>query len=377
MKTILLVWSYCQNNFGDDMLFFIIEKILKEKLWDFKLNIISENASNPYSTDSKIQYILKRNLMGVIRAVISSDVVVVWPWSVFSWLFNPQKETLFVFYVSVFARFFFKKLIFLGIDYSPIQSKLFSFLSLFSLFLSDKIFVRFKQNYLKLDRYHMLWEKLQTINDLIFCNYTKELFYLGKSEYEKVKGQAMIVISDLSFSFHIESYEKFIASSIKLLQEKGYNVKILSLNMSSYGNKDTEYLKALSQNYSLSIPEGSFISFDTWNKENIASVFKLIWESEVVLSNKLHSHIVAAILWVNIISFSYHDKMRYLNHSIGLKEAFNFDINHITIENLEKYQSDFSQMLHVFIESEGINFDTLKVSQEISKNQEIIDQIKV
>lgn len=63
----------------------------------------------------------------------------------------------------------------MGIDYSPIENKFYKFLSILTLSLADKVYVRFKQNYLNLDRQHILSEKLVAMNDVTYSGYMDEL----------------------------------------------------------------------------------------------------------------------------------------------------------------------------------------------------------
>ena len=375
MKKITLVWAYCLNNIGDDNFFYIISSLAKKQNPQAALNIITHNPLHLYTSPLKVEYFSKRNFLSLSKAIFSSHEIIIWPWSVFSGLFSSTKEIWFIFGITFLSKILFKKVIFLGIDYSPIENKFYKFLSILTLSLADKVYVRFKQNYLNLDRQHILSEKLVAMNDVTYSGYMDELVsQVGDVDQEPKT--IWIVLSDLSYSFRSPSYETFLVFILNSLKSKGYRLKFLSLNMSSYGNKDLEYIKQLNEAHSLWIMEEQYISFSKWDEASLKDVIKNFKTFQYVVSNKLHSNILASLAGTSIISLSYHDKMRFLNEHIGLKKDFNFDIDFLSETNESAFQERFTKLLGEIDTAEGLNYSAQTVKLISVQNQKILEEIR-
>lgn len=379
MKKVSFFWAYCYNNIGDDLFFYIILLMMKRQYGDtFKIDILSSNPQNTYWEIENVDYVNSLNIFQVIKSLYLSEYLVIWPGSIFTSVSTYWKQNVYVLGLSLIAKVMKKKVVFLWIDFVPIENILLKYMAIWSLFLSEKIYIRFEDNFQLLMKIPKLSTKLSLINDLVFSEFfTKNFFKLSNNH--KIQKKIWIVFSDLSYFWNNSIVEQLYVNVIDILLRKNYNIDFLILNNWISQNKDLVYIdNFLSTNF-FSLKEKFNIVYYKWNWtiKNISSAISDIYSYTFLISNKLHSSIISSIIWTSFFSFSYHEKMRSVNKVVWLQPEFNFDIDKINNANIKEYLARFEFSLGKLENECILNYNFTSVKKILKDNQIALESIKL
>ncbi|MFK7780213.1 MAG: polysaccharide pyruvyl transferase family protein [Candidatus Gracilibacteria bacterium] len=366
-KKIALYGAYTLNNFGDDIFFYIFTKFLRDKYKNVEIDLISFNYKNRYENVClKVRYVYSKNIFGIIKTIFNNSIIVIGPGSIFGDQNKYIIQNLYILFLSFFAKLFFKKIIFLGIDIPKTDSFILNFSSNFSLLLADKIYLRFSNNLSYINnKFYFIKNKIHLISDVVYSDLFTSL--LNIDNIKANNDDILIVFSDLRHLPNYKYIEQFFINTLKKISSKGFHYKIVSLNMSFKGNKDLDYINYLISKYNLKISNNKIIYYDKWNIANLSKFYNLVLSSKLLLSNKLHSSIVGSIAGINIFSLNYHSKMHYLNDLIGLKDIFEFElfIDELDHDIIDKYSFKMKRILN---DLNTLSYDKQSVKDIIKSN---------
>lgn len=376
MKKISFFWAYCYNNIWDDLFFYVIFSMLKRQHNDnFKMDILSSNPKNTYWDIKNINYIYSLSILQVIQSLYTSEYLIIGPGSMFTSVTTYRKQNVYILWLSILARILWKKITFLWIDFVPIDNAILRYLALFSLFLSEKIYIRFEDNFNMLKKIPLLSSKLYLVNDLVFSEFFTKIFFEKPTRPKYIK-KVWIVLSDLSYFWNNNIVEKLYIEVIEELTKRDFEIDFLILNNWISQDKDLKYInKFLSEKISLKKDFGIVHYTWNWTIENIINAIDEIYSYSLLISNKLHSSIISSIIWTSFFSFSYHEKMRSLNQTVWLHPDFNFDVDKINDANFDEYIRRFETSIEKMEVIQKLNYNFDNVQKIVRKNQIILESI--
>ena len=383
---VLFYGAYCYNNIGDDLFFYILDRFLYDIFKNnIMLTIITANYLNTYE-DTKInniKYINSKDLWLVIKNIKNTNFLILGPGSIFGDQRKYLTQNMYILFLLLFSKLMNKKRMFLGIDISRTEDILMNWTIYSALLLSDRIFVRFNEEFSYIrEKFRLINDNhIMAIHDLVYSKYFFDIISKKNSmdtEFKKNynKNKIGIVLSDLR---HLQNYkyiEKFFVEMIKILINKDLGIEFLFLN-NGFNYNDFNYLKYLDKKYNLGINEEKrykLLTFEKFNPKNIKKVYEKIESYSLVISNKLHSSILCSIAKTPYISLNYHSKMHLLNKELEFKKEYEFDL--LSLNNYKTIETQLMRFNEIINNIPIINYNYSNVVQWINENNKFFESLK-
>ena len=234
-----------------------------------------------------------------------------------------------VFFGKVFAG---KKIIMSNIGIGPIKTKFGRFLARLILFFVDKATLRDKKSFDLAKSFGVSESKISVVPDAVF---SLEPEYFGKLQKSKKDKKVRI---GLNLNYHIENLDNW-NYFIENLKEVFFNlsekvqIKLVGVPMQT-GFSRHDDIKTISQFFSL-LPES--IEKETPEIKSAQDLANTISSCDIVLGERLHSLIIAAILGVPVFAMIYDVKVESLVKEWLFLDEFSVNINEkFDKEKLEK-----------------------------------------
>lgn len=313
MKKMVLWGYYGYNNFGDDLMLYNIVNYLDNKV---EIEILTVNKS---ITDIKETQNVKlvetfrnnklKNLLQFVKCLKNSDFLVWGGGTCFSeedGVVSPIQLGL--------AKLLGVKVIFMGVGISPIKDSAMKKKMKLVARLTDKIYVRDIKSY-KYAREYFHESKV---------NLTEDLAYLFSYETNSPTKCNAVTVSLRDLSNYLTETEaqkvydtilKFVSSKFKCGCFNKLNVVALdstndvTVNVSFYNNLVKQ------------LPEG--VSSNLYTKISMTDKIKLLSESELNITGRLHGAFVSELSNSKTIAINYSEKVKSFMDSVGSSGCVN------------------------------------------------------
>lgn len=193
--------------------------------------------------------------------------------------------------------------------------------------------------------------------------YTSDIVFSMPTSNIKITNRKRAIFSIISCSHKLEEkytkiYEEKMIELIKLLQEKGYEICLMSFCKME---KDEEAIESILAQ----CDEKTKSNIETYYYNgNVEEALNLLGDSQVIVGSRFHANILGLLLGKAIIPVLYSDKTKHVledmkieTKMIDIRTIENFDINTITEEDLEKH------------------FDVEKQKKDANKHFEKLDEV--
>jgi len=336
----LFLGTHGQENWGDEIL---LETFLKNL---GKENHYFINSYNPEKTLKRVlelgfsaeTFHTTKDKIKLLKFIWKSDLIFFGGGSIIKELNKALKRNKYssmfmvlflVFFGKVFAG---KKIIMSNIGIGPIKTKFGRFLARLILFFVDKATLRDKKSFDLAKSFGVSESKISVVPDAVF---SLEPEYFGKLQKSKKDKKVRI---GLNLNYHIENLDNW-NYFIENLKEVFFNlsekvqIKLVGVPMQT-GFSRHDDIKTISQFFSL-LPES--IEKETPEIKSAQDLANTISSCDIVLGERLHSLIIAAILGVPVFAMIYDVKVESLVKEWLFLDEFSVNINEkFDKEKLEK-----------------------------------------
>jgi polysaccharide pyruvyl transferase WcaK-like protein len=330
-KTILLIGTHGQYNWGDDIL---LDSFLHQLGPEFNYFINSydpESTAKEYEGKYKVNKVFHTtNELGALPKIIfSSDVVFFAGGTIIRELYKSSNRNKYssmlmilglVFFSKIIAR---KKVIMSNIGVGPIPSKTSRFITKILLSMVD--FASFRDNpSLELVKSSGVKNKnMRVVPDCVFVN-TPEYFYNGLRKVGSTPPETLTLALNINYDIaNLDNWNYFISNLAKSLNALNTQtpIKIIGLPMQIAFNKNNDV--AMLEQFKKHIPD---VPFELAVPKTRAELGSIIHRADIVLAERLHALIISAILSKPFIPLTYDVKVRSLVEILNMND-YSVDIN--------------------------------------------------
>lgn len=363
--------GYGMNNFGDDLFLQILLRYFSKNFHfdDFVIFAsFPENINKMFLNDEfsdNIRAINMRDFLKVVKEIAKSKVLVLGPGEIGSCKYKYEiKNVVYLLFLVVTAKLFCTKIVFLGIGHTKPAYLLGGISKRIYYSLSDCIIVRDESSYGYLSKY----KNAYSLPDVAFL-LPHVLGILPAQIDKRTKGVTLIL---RNLEFMDKNFDKKYANLLGMLVKNGIPVTLLILSKVPVHNSFEarvaddrvlvdQIISKINKKYSEKI---NIMEFEVWNILNVYKVLDVIGSSDVVVSNRLHGCILAALLSKKTIILSYAKKMNMYAKQIGLEKEYLMDI-----EKNELNETLLYDKISKLLCSDKTNYNTTMVENMIRKSE--------
>jgi polysaccharide pyruvyl transferase WcaK-like protein len=329
-KTILLLGTHGQYNWGDDIL---LHSFLHQLGPNFSYYI---NSYDPESTrtlyeqefDIKKVFHTTKDTFSLPKIIFSSDIVFFAGGTIIRELYKSSKRNKYasmamvlgvVAFSKIIAR---KKVVMSNIGAGPIPSTFGRLLTRILLSLVDFASFRDQQS-LDLVRHCGVRNKnMRVVPDCVFVNSPRD-FHNSLNQNDTPTSPLTIALNINYDIANTENWEYFIAtlgSSLRSLAQTN-KIRIIGLPMQTAFNPKNDLI--MLEQFRSRIPN---IHFEIQTPRKTSDIGDIINRSDIVMAERLHALVIAAILGKPFIALQYDVKVRSLVDILGVSD-YAVDIN--------------------------------------------------
>lgn len=294
-----LVGAYIDNNLGDDL--FIKGLVDRYRNVEFSFNYA--NSSIILQRKSNVKKV-ELDFFKILKNVRNYDVFILIGGSMFQQIGSPFRwfKNWLSLYLTVFCfRLMRKKVVFMGFNFGPYDSKIFFYLHRLLFRLVNYLSVRDEKTYSLFDQN----KHIHFYPDIVFG--------LKVEEEAATKKKDNIGISIMDFGSNVtfqRQYENFLVDVLKGI-DKAFTINVYTFQNSKTINDDMVAQRVLRK-------VNRDVNIYNYNGKNLQEILNSFSKNEFVLSSRFHSLVLALIFKQSFVSVSYNIKIDNLLSFIGL-----------------------------------------------------------
>jgi len=362
MNKILISGYYGYDNLGDEAVLETILNNIRSVIEDSEITVLS---SNPMATTAKydVNSVGRSSIMGVIKALSKCDVLISGGGS----LLQDVTSRLSIFYyllIIMFGRMMGKKVMIYSQGIGPIRKPFNRRLTKWILNNIQGITVR--ESYSKTDLVEMgVRESLVEVTADPVVSMDVDHSANGIEVLKQYTNEVCINKPKIGFALRGKAYSKDLESrilkTIELIRSK-MDVTIVFIPF--YYNEDIKTINEIKKTL-----DGDVIYLE--KRHDAKEILGITKELDVLVGERLHSLIFAAISCVPMVALSYDPKIHYFMETIESKAEF--EIN--TFEPMLLVDRIFETYEQKSVLKENLEKNMIKLNIQLKKNETILNDI--
>ena len=322
MKNIIVSGYVGFNNFGDEAIFYVLSKHLKENGYS-----VSVLANNPKEVEKKygVSAFYYKNLKQIFYAILDNDILISGGGSL---LQNKTSNFSLIYYLSIiiFAKLLFKKVIIFSQGIEPIRGKFFELLTRMTLKMADFVSVRDEKSYELLKSWKI---KAYQTSDPIYA-------IIQNKQLQATKTALTIQLRDF---YNIP--KDFVKDFASIVQKYINNNDEIKNNVKVFSFQD-EYDEKISMDFVDELKKYN-IKAEYIGEKSVQETIKIINNSKYVISTRLHGALLAHALESKTFALCYDDKIKNFSNELNLE---NIDIRNYDVDDFDEKLKNFFENDH-------------------------------